>query len=93
MNTFGINSIINMVIAFWPLWLLMAVLLIIKIIFEIWLPNTIKKWKNKRRFQKGEAWRSDKHLLVAENKMDDLTIKRLTKNAPSVADRFKELDK
>jgi hypothetical protein len=33
---------------------------------------------------------SDKHLLAAENKMDDLTIKRLTKNAPSVAERFKE---
>lgn len=36
---------------------------------------------------------SDKHLLTAENKMDDLTIKRLTKNAPSVAARFEELNK
>jgi hypothetical protein len=36
---------------------------------------------------------SDKHLLAAENKLDDLTVKRLTKNAPSVADRFKELEK
>lgn len=36
---------------------------------------------------------SNKHLLAAENKMDDLTVKRLTKNAPSVADRFKELEK
>lgn len=35
---------------------------------------------------------SDKHLLAAENKMDDLTIKRLTKNAPSVAARFEELN-
>lgn len=34
---------------------------------------------------------SDKHLLTAENKMEDLTIKRLTKNAPSVAARFDEL--
>ena len=34
---------------------------------------------------------SDKHLLTAENKMDDLTVKRLTKNAPSVAARFEEL--
>ncbi len=34
---------------------------------------------------------SDKHLLTAENKMDDLTIKRLTKDAPSVAARFAEL--
>lgn len=34
---------------------------------------------------------SDKHLLTAENKIDDLTVKRLTKNAPSVAERFEEL--
>lgn len=34
---------------------------------------------------------SDKHLLTAENRMDDLTVKRLTKNAPSVATRFEEL--
>lgn len=34
---------------------------------------------------------SDKHLLTAENRMDDLTVKRLTKNAPSVAARFEEL--
>lgn len=36
---------------------------------------------------------SDKHLLAAENKMDVLTIKRLTKNAPSVATRFDEISK
>ena len=35
---------------------------------------------------------SDKHLLTAENKMDDLTVKRLTKNSPSVAARFEEMD-
>ena len=34
---------------------------------------------------------SNKHLLTAENKMDDLTVRRLTKNAPSVAVRFEEL--
>ena len=36
---------------------------------------------------------SDKHLLAAENKMDALTIKRLTKNAPSVATRFEEIER
>jgi len=35
---------------------------------------------------------SDRHLLTAENKIDDLTIKRLTKNAPTVAERFKQLE-
>lgn len=36
---------------------------------------------------------SDKHLLAAENKIEDLTVKRLTKNAPSVAERLKEQEK
>lgn len=33
---------------------------------------------------------SDKHLLAAENKMDDLTIKRLTRNNPTMAAKFAE---
>lgn len=35
---------------------------------------------------------SDKHLLTAENKMDDLTIKRLTRKNPTMAQKFKELE-
>ena len=31
---------------------------------------------------------SDKHLLAAENKMDDLTIKRLTRGNPTMAAKF-----
>ncbi len=36
---------------------------------------------------------SDKHLLAAENKMDDLTVKRLTRNNPTMKAKFNELDK
>ena len=36
---------------------------------------------------------SDKHLLAAENKLDDLTVRRLTKNAPSVAEKLKDSEK
>lgn len=36
---------------------------------------------------------SDKHLLSAENKLEDLTVKRITKNAPSVAERLKDQEK
>lgn len=36
---------------------------------------------------------SDKHLLAAENKLDDLSVRRLTKNAPSVAEKLKEQEK
>lgn len=34
---------------------------------------------------------SDKHLLTAENKMDDLTIKRLTRGNPTMKAKFDEL--
>jgi hypothetical protein len=34
---------------------------------------------------------SDKHLLAAENKMDDLTIKKLTRKNPTMAAKFNEL--
>lgn len=36
---------------------------------------------------------SDKHLLAAESKMDDLTIKRLTRKNPTMAAKFDELKK
>lgn len=36
---------------------------------------------------------SDKHLLTAENKMDDLTIKRLTRKNPTMAQKFEDLNK
>lgn len=36
---------------------------------------------------------SDKHLLTAENKMDDLTIKRLTRGNPTMQRKFEDLAK
>lgn len=36
---------------------------------------------------------SDKHLLTAENKMDDLTIKRLTRGNSTMQEKFKDLKK
>lgn len=36
---------------------------------------------------------SDKHLLSAENKMDELTIKRLTRGNPTMQQKFEELNK
>lgn len=35
---------------------------------------------------------SDKHLLAAENKMDELTVKRLTRGNPTMTAKFVELD-
>lgn len=36
---------------------------------------------------------SDKHLLTAENKMDSLTVKRLTRGNPTMAAKFSDLKK
>ena len=36
---------------------------------------------------------SEKYLQIANNKTDDLSIKRLTKNAPTVREMFEELKK
>ena len=35
---------------------------------------------------------SDEHLLTAENKMDGLTIKRLKRKNPTMAQKFKDLE-
>lgn len=35
---------------------------------------------------------SDKHLGIAEGKLDDLSIKRLTRNNPTMAKKFEELE-
>ena len=36
---------------------------------------------------------SDKHLAIAEGKLDDLTIKRLTRNNPTMKAKFDDLEK
>ena len=59
----------NLVIAFWPFWLAIGIIFLLRIVFEIWLPNTIKKWKIKRRFKKGEAWRTDQQIIQWLRKM------------------------
>ena len=59
----------NVVVAFGPYFLLLGIIFLIKIFIEIWLPNTIEKWKIKRSFKKGEAWRSDQELIQWLRKM------------------------
>ena len=40
-----------------------------------------------------ELLASDNQLRLANNKLEDLTIKKLTKNAPSVKEKFDNLNK
>lgn len=48
---------------FWPLWLLLVVLIVGRVLFEIVLPGLIKDWFTRRRFRRGESWRSDQDML------------------------------
>jgi len=47
----------------WPLFVIAAVILLFRIFFEVLLPTEFHRWQTKRRFRKGEAWRSDRSLL------------------------------
>ena len=42
---------------------------------------------------KADLLASEKYLRIANDKTEDLSIKKLTKNAPSVRQMFDELDK
>ena len=46
----------------WPLWLILLAVLIFQLIFD-WLDLEIDNWHLRRKFKKGEAWRSDRYLL------------------------------
>jgi hypothetical protein len=46
----------------WPLWLILLAVLIFQLIFS-WLDLKIDNWHLRRKFKKGETWRSDRDLL------------------------------
>lgn len=46
----------------WPLWAILIAMLAIRIFFE-WLDLEIDNWHIRRKFQKGEQWRTDRNLL------------------------------
>lgn len=48
---------------FWPFWLIILGIFVIRIMIELVLPKEYKKLMNAIRFKKGEGWRSDRDLL------------------------------
>lgn len=48
---------------FWPLWVLLIAIVIFRVLVDDLLPVWIDNWKARRRFLKGESWRSDRDLL------------------------------
>lgn len=46
----------------WPIWATLLILIAIRLFFD-WLDLEIENWHIRRKFKKGEAWRSDRDLL------------------------------
>lgn len=56
-------NLIKIIIAFWPLWMILGIILLIRIFFNRLLPDLFHNWKNRRKFKAGQKWRSDRDLL------------------------------
>lgn len=46
-----------------PLIGLLFAVVILKVVFEVVIPDLIHDWRNKRKFKAGEKWRSDRELI------------------------------
>lgn len=57
-----IKTILSILWQFWPIWLTLLVVAVIGLLFER-LGLEIDNWHIRKRFKKGEAWRSDRDLL------------------------------
>ncbi len=47
----------------WPLWVLIGVLVVTRVVIEVVIPDLFHSWQNRRKFRAGEKWRSDRELL------------------------------
>lgn len=57
------NFSAQLVAALWPLGLAVILIVVARIVVEYWLPDLIDAWRNRRRFEAGRKWRSDRDLL------------------------------
>lgn len=48
--------------SFWPLWVMLIIIALLRILFEI-VPVLFDRWENKKRFESGQKWRSDRDLI------------------------------
>ncbi len=49
--------------SFWPLWAILIIIFLIRIIFEGLIPGLIDRWKSEKRFKAGQKWHSSRDLL------------------------------
>jgi restriction endonuclease Mrr len=54
----------------WPVWIIVVIIIIFKILFEDLLPNLVDKIRVKNMFKAGENWRLDREVLAGLRKME-----------------------
>jgi restriction system protein len=69
MGSTKIESIWIVIKALWPLLAILAGIVLVKLIFEYWLPNLVDNIRIRNRFKSGEKWRSDREILAGLRKM------------------------
>jgi len=69
----------------WPLGVAVIFVFLVKVIFEILLPNLFEKYKNKKRFEDGKKWRNDRELLKWLQDMTPVDFEKY------IAELFKKL--
>ncbi|MFA7285383.1 MAG: restriction endonuclease [Candidatus Paceibacterota bacterium] len=57
------KSFLHGFFALWPIWVGLGLLLLLKILLEVIVPDKIAEWKRKRNIKNGQEWRSDRELL------------------------------
>jgi restriction system protein len=64
MNIFSFNPVIMKLAPLYG-WIIgiIIVLLVLKILIEVVIPDLVHSWWNKRKFSKGAAWRSDRETI------------------------------
>ena len=57
------KGVFTTLINFWPIWVGLGVLLLVKILFEVIIPDKIAEWKRRKSINNDKNWRSDRELL------------------------------
>lgn len=56
-------SIFSMLISFWPVWILLIIIALMKIAAEVWLPRYFKKLKTEKKIDQVNKWSSERDVL------------------------------
>jgi len=72
------------ILDFWQLWLILFVIIVLRLFFD-WFDFKIDNWHIRRRFAKGEKWRSDRELIQWLRGMKPIEFEKY------IADLFRRL--